>query len=187
MAGVRSAVEFSPTDPRLPARITSRLRVDPATGCWLWTGFVQKLTGYAQIRMGNGYRPCAHRAVYTLLAGAIPAGLTLDHLCRVRHCVNPAHLEPVTAKENCLRGVSPFAKNARKSCCPRCSGPLTIRSDGARHCLACKAMNAKARYAKFLLLDVDVRRKKWRDEANARNHRKRSERPSGRERATEDI
>ncbi len=67
--------------------------------CWLWTGPLTK-TGYAHFGVG-GRTLAAHRYAYGL--SAIPAGLTLDHLCRVRHCVNPAHLEPVTQGENSRR------------------------------------------------------------------------------------
>jgi hypothetical protein len=60
----------------------------------------------------------AHRHSYRLFVGEIPDGLFIDHLCRVRNCVNPAHLEPVTRKENILRGVGWAAENARKTACP---------------------------------------------------------------------
>lgn len=73
------------------------------TGCWLWTGPLDR-QGYGRLKRFNG-NTLAHRAVYTLLVGPITYGLTLDHLCRVRHCVNPDHLEPVTHAENCRRGV----------------------------------------------------------------------------------
>jgi len=65
--------------------------------CWLWTGPLNP-GGYGT----NGGR-LAHRVVYERLIGQIPAGLTLDHLCRVRNCVNPQHLEPVTIAENLRR------------------------------------------------------------------------------------
>ena len=61
----------------------------------------------------------AHRVAYELVKGKIPAGLELDHLCRNRICCNPAHLEAVTGRENSLRGVSPWAKNACATHCPR--------------------------------------------------------------------
>lgn len=82
-------------------------------GCWLWTGSHKRRPdgtgGYGTISTGgtakNGGRQVpAHRYSYELLVGPIPPGLDLDHLCRVRHCVNPAHLEPVTRSENLRRG-----------------------------------------------------------------------------------
>src|SRR5208282_1570897 len=60
------------------------------TGCWIWMGSLHK-----------GYGP--HRESYELAKGNIPAGLQLDHLCRQKTCVNPAHLEPVTCRENIRR------------------------------------------------------------------------------------
>ena len=66
--------------------------------CWLWTG-ARSGKGYG-IAAKEGTGTAAHRAVYEAHVGPIPAGLTLDHLCMVRHCVNPAHLEPVTVSEN---------------------------------------------------------------------------------------
>lgn len=69
--------------------------------CWLWT---RPLTdrGYASFGYDGG-KIRAHRFAYEQIVGPIPAGLTLDHLCRVRHCVNPSHMEPVTQAENSLR------------------------------------------------------------------------------------
>lgn len=71
-------------------------------GCWLWKGSINKATKYGLWRG----RP-AHRWAYELFKGQIPTGLDLDHLCRVRDCVNPDHLEPVTMQENFKRGLRP--------------------------------------------------------------------------------
>lgn len=72
-------------------------------GCWLWTASVRP-DGYGEFRAhGRLVRP--HRFAYEALVGPIPEGMVMDHLCRVRHCVNPAHLEPVTPRENVVRGV----------------------------------------------------------------------------------
>jgi len=75
---------------------------EPNSGCWLWIGPVAP-NGYGHYRPHGHGRPrmvAAHRALYELEKGAIPPGLQIDHLCRVRSCVNPAHLEAVTASEN---------------------------------------------------------------------------------------
>ena len=99
-------------------------------GCWTWTGYVDP-RGYARISVEN--RPqFIHRFSYELHKGPIPEGLTIDHLCRTRHCVNPAHLEAVTDRENILRGISAVAVNARKTACPRGHpySPRTLSSRG---------------------------------------------------------
>lgn len=79
--------------------------------CWLWRGSLTT-DGYGHI----GWRK-AHRLTYTAANGPIAAGMQLDHLCRVRHCVNPAHLEQVTNRTNGLRGRSFAALNAAKTHC----------------------------------------------------------------------
>ena len=86
-------------------------KVNKTKTCWLWKGTIM-LNGYGQFKTRN-QRHLAHRFAYNAVRGAIPDGLQLDHLCRVRACVNPDHLEPVTGTVNILRGESPGAKNAR--------------------------------------------------------------------------
>lgn len=78
----------------------TRWAVDAETGCWNWTGAMSP-NGYGQSR-GSG----AHREIYQRFKGPIPEGLTLDHLCRNRRCVNPEHLEAVTQSTNVRRGNS---------------------------------------------------------------------------------
>lgn len=82
---------------KLPPRYT----VDSATGCWLWDGHILA-SGYGQYK-DRGRTFQAHRWFWERVHGSVPAGLELDHLCRVRACVNPAHLEAVTHTENCRR------------------------------------------------------------------------------------
>jgi len=89
-------------------------RVEKTDTCWQWCGTDAHTYGTA-VASGHSYR--AHRVAYELTIGPIPDGLTLDHLCRNRGCVNPAHLEPVTNRENILRGECPHAHNARKTHC----------------------------------------------------------------------
>lgn len=88
-------------------------RVNKTETCWLWTGPIDA-AGYG--RMGRKSR-LAHRVAYEWLIGAVPDEMELDHLCRVRNCVNVSHLEPVTHRENVLRGNSPFAQKSRQTHC----------------------------------------------------------------------
>ena len=88
-------------------RIEQKYIPEPNSGCWLWLGAVTP-TGYGTISIKHKTYH-AHRTVYECLVGPIPAGLQLDHLCRVRSCVNPAHLEPVTNQVNLLRGKRSFS------------------------------------------------------------------------------
>lgn len=76
---------------------------DKSGECWLWTGTIA-LNGYGLIYRQGGPLVGAHRLAYEVHVGPIPKGYELDHLCRVRRCVNPAHLEPVTHSENVRRG-----------------------------------------------------------------------------------
>ena len=72
-------------------------------GCWLWTANADR-DGYGMVTI-QSKKQYAHRAAYQSFRGPIPAGMTLDHTCRVRNCVNPEHLEAVTHRENVLRGA----------------------------------------------------------------------------------
>lgn len=106
--------------------------------CWIWTGETVK-GGYGRTTVARR-KTLVHRAVYEALIGPIPEGLTLDHLCRNTACYNPAHLEPVTLRENILRSNGLTAQNARKTSCARCDGPLTPKaSGGGRVCMSCRA------------------------------------------------
>jgi HNH endonuclease len=75
------------------------------SGCWLYTRSLSK-HGYAAQVLVDGVRVTGHKAVYERMVGPVPNGLELDHLCRQRSCLNPAHLEPVTRRENVRRGTS---------------------------------------------------------------------------------
>lgn len=82
------------------------------TPCWVWQRFKNE-HGYGMKRIGAVVR-LAHRVYYEMHVGPVADGLCLDHLCRVRECVNPAHLEPVTWRENILRGNGMAARYARR-------------------------------------------------------------------------
>lgn len=114
---------------------------EPTSGCWLWTGGCDP-DGYGVFRVSTTKQKRAHRFSFEQARGPVPAGLQLDHLCRVRSCVNPAHLEPVTNRTNTLRGLTLPAANAAKQFCVKghpLYGPnLFVRPDGARGCRVCR-------------------------------------------------
>lgn len=87
----------------LPPHFQGHITVAP-TGCWIWDGPLHH-NGYGACSKTKGTNR-AHRATYELLIGPIPDGLVIDHLCRVRACVNPHHMEPVTDRENRRRGAA---------------------------------------------------------------------------------
>jgi hypothetical protein len=95
-------------NPQAPIdRLMAMVSPEPMSGCWLWIGSCLP-NGYSHMGIqvdGVKKTVYGHRLAYELLKGRIPEGLDLDHLCRVRCCVNPDHLEPVTRKVNLNRGV----------------------------------------------------------------------------------
>lgn len=94
---------YQPRPVRTRAEILwARTRPDSVTGCWQWVGSMA-VNGYGRYGYPSAY---AHRLMYELIVGPIPEGLVIDHLCRNRGCVNPAHLECVTLAENVKRGAA---------------------------------------------------------------------------------
>jgi hypothetical protein len=121
-------------------KVMSRVEMTPE--CWLWTG-ARNHYGYGIINIQKKI----HRVAYEHFLGPIPEALVIDHLCRVRHCVNPEHLEAVTFRENVLRGDSGPARNARKTHCdkghPLTGDNLTIIEVGGRRSRRCRACVAE--------------------------------------------
>lgn len=119
-------------------------KVRKTTTCWMWEGSLRG-HGYGQFYL-NGSMAAAHRISYQHFVGPIPIGLVLDHICRVRTCVNPEHLRTITNKENVLIGIGNSAVNKRKTHCKNghafddkntyFSGNLTWR-----RCKACDSAN----------------------------------------------
>jgi len=95
-------------------RLNEKYVVGLKTGCWLWTAYVAS-NGYGKISFKSQAR-YAHRVSYQIKCGKIPEGLQLDHLCRVRHCVNPAHLEAVTGQVNIARGQTGWNMKMKTHC-----------------------------------------------------------------------
>jgi hypothetical protein len=124
--------------------------------CWLWTGHIDKRLGYGKYseyspeRYQNGdashsIAHKAHRYAWEQINGNAPEGLEPDHLCRVRICVNPTHLELVTHRENILRSQNFIALHAKKTHCPQ-GHNYTHTYRGRRVCAICKRMQALAAY-----------------------------------------
>ncbi len=127
-------------------------RVDKSGDCWLWLGERTKPAdedGYGRIRAPQG-RIVAHRFAYEEKHGPVPAGMVLDHLCRTRLCVNPDHLEPVTAYVNMMRGAGFPARQLAQTHClrghPLAGDNLRLVNGGkSRCCRACRRMLENAR------------------------------------------
>lgn len=134
-------------------------KIDRAGDCWIWTG-ASDGTGYGQINVDGIHRRAVHIVMYEMHVGPVPDGLELDHLCHNRdmacsggsscvhrRCCNPAHLEPVTRRENALRGVK-----GRPDVRTHCSKGHALDSvnvyidpnGGYRKCRICRAAKVKA-------------------------------------------
>jgi hypothetical protein len=127
--------------PPLADRFWSKVYGGDVTTCWLWTGATQT-NGYGSFGLGGGKSALAHRFSYESMRAEIPVGLQIDHLCRVRTCVNPWHMEPVTNRVNVLRSTNFAAVNASLEACRR--GHLFTeentriqRQGNRRHCRTC--------------------------------------------------
>ena len=130
-------------------------RVNKTESCWLWTGPKQN-GGYGIFSLNTGrYQSTnmlVHRVSWELSNGKIPEGLCIDHLCRVRHCVNPSHMEIVSLKVNVLRGIGLSAENSKKTECKNghlFSPENTYLANGKygiqRQCRKCKVICKKER------------------------------------------
>lgn len=133
----------APRTPRVPAAARFEAKVEriTVTGCWIWMANVDG-KGYGHFydtRVGR--QVLAHRWAFEHFRGPIPDGREIDHLCRVRCCVNPFHLEPVTSRENSLRApMSVTARNTAKERCPRGHRYVqtTERGRARRRCPICQ-------------------------------------------------
>lgn len=137
----------------LPPRIADKIGSTNERGCWLWGAATTN--GYGVVQH-EGRVQRAHRVVYALLRTVVPDHLELDHLCRVRGCVNPDHLEPVTQVVNNARSDSASARHARQTLCVRGheftpeNTYMANRERGKkeRFCRECMRARDRARYAR---------------------------------------
>lgn len=154
-AGNRAAAACKVNDDMDLEWLFDRCSPEPNSGCWLWT-LSLKGGGYAQVGYGDRTSVTAHKLAYQFKHGATPNGLELDHLCRVRCCINPDHLEPVTHRVNGVRGeggrlqaIENLAKTHCKRGHPYADDNLYVarNSNGnpSRVCRACQAI-AQQRY-----------------------------------------
>lgn len=130
-------------------RILAKTNPEPNTGCWLWDAAINR-DGYGIVGI-KGRSVEAHSALYKIVCGEVPPGLELDHKCRVRCCVNPDHLEPVTHHENMSR-----SSHATRTHCPSghpYSGDNLLQSKHGRFCRACNRL-AAAKYKKKRRVDA---------------------------------
>jgi hypothetical protein len=125
-------------------------KVRKTSGCWNWIGDKHAL-GYGFFKV-KGSRKLAHRISVIFSGRRIPPGKVVDHLCRNPRCVNPAHLDVTSQRENILRGTAPAAFHAKKTRCPN-GHPYDssrIRKYGtARHCSICETAYGRDRYLKI--------------------------------------
>jgi hypothetical protein len=122
-------------------RFMEKVSPEPNSGCWLWIGKTHKQNDYGVFSVGHARHEQAHRWFYERVRAPVARELELDHLCRVRSCVNPDHLEPVTRRVNQLRGNGFVARHAVKTKCPQghpYSPENTYMYRGSRYCQICR-------------------------------------------------
>lgn len=130
---------------KLRARVQQHSIPEPNTGCWLWIGAVLK-NGYG-VASRDGRSALAHRVSYEAHIGPIPDGMHLDHLCRMRCCVNPDHLEPVTPAENLRRGEGQKPHAVCRRGHPMTPDNLVYDNGHIRRCATCSRAKNNRYYA----------------------------------------
>lgn len=131
-------------------RILGRVEPDLNGGCWLWSGALD-VGGYGKIGVSEGRGKkrvlATHRVMFVAKNGDPGGGLDLDHLCRVRSCCNPAHLEAVPRRENLMRGMTIVASYAASTECPSghprsAENTYITPGSGHRQCQPCRDRRA---------------------------------------------
>ena len=147
---------------RIKSQLMEYVHIEPYSGCWIYSG-AWSARGYGRkaVRQSNG-KTCnrlAHRISFELFRGEVPKGMALDHLCRTRCCVNPSHLEPVTSRENSIRGIGPQVNRLRLISITRCKFGHEYTPENTfvqkfksgktgRQCIKCRSDRGRIRYAR---------------------------------------
>lgn len=129
-------------------RLLRQIKLDPEARCWVWLG--GRRNSYGAIKV-KGKSKLAHRVSYETFVGPIPPGLTIDHLCRQRLCINPKHLEPVTMAENHRRGAQVALRVPKTHCINgHAYTPDNIYLDrkGVNRCMECARKSRLRSYYK---------------------------------------
>jgi hypothetical protein len=128
----------------LPAGFIAKTR---QTDCIVWVGSTNNL-GYGIVQVAPGELGLAHRVAYEDANGPIPEGMVIDHLCRVRNCVNPAHLEAVTSGENTRRGKRARSLGVGETCSnghlAESEADVYYRRNGTTECMECRRIGKRA-------------------------------------------
>lgn len=138
--GGQDSVSYVRGDVR--TRLLAKVDTTDPDKCWIWQDSLAS-QGYGHLKIiedGRRVMRSAHRLSYQTFVGSIPEGLTLDHLCRNRACINPAHLEPVPHRVNVLRGEGLAARQVLQTHCKNgheLAGDNLRVYRGHRHCRAC--------------------------------------------------
>jgi hypothetical protein len=163
----------------LPARFWRQVFVEPNPcvlrpelgSCWIWTGYTRRGHGAFWL---NGKNHGAHRLAFTVLVRD-PSPLHIDHLYRVRRCVNPTHLEPVTLVENIRRGVVGEHQRSKTHCPfghPYDTDNTLVTRKGHRRCRECNRIRCKERWNDNLEANRAEQRERFRTESSARRERR---------------
>jgi hypothetical protein len=146
----------------MPLNLTAQQRIARSivvddNGCWIWQRAINR-DGYGRIRVDKRAW-LVHRLAYTLSVGAIPNGLDLDHLCRVRACCNPSHVQPVDRKTNVLRGEHPNVVLHHVGQCKHGhvidTDNAYVRPDGRLKCAECTRAAVRQRRANAAVARTD--------------------------------
>jgi len=136
----------------LREKFEERYEPEPNSGCWLWTAGMRG--GYGRLVV-DGRKLHAHSVAYRLFKGEPPEGTEIDHLCRVRACVNPQHLEAVSHRTNVLRGVGLAAMQIRRTRCPYGHEYVVIRRSSGRVRRDCRECHRAAYHRRMARLSPE--------------------------------